>query len=66
MAGILVITYFVMGYFGYEVNSEYFAYSKKACEERLKDCTNNLIREGLNNVKCDFICVDPQLIIKKK
>lgn len=66
MAGILVITYFVLGYFGYEVNSQYFTYSKKECEEKLKVCTNNLIREGLDNVKCDFQCVDPKLIIKKK
>lgn len=66
IAGLLVIAYFVMGYFGYEVNSQYFTYSKKKCEEKLRDCTNNLVHQGLDNVKCDIICVDPELIIKRK
>lgn len=66
IAGLLFIAYFMLGYFGYEINSQYFTYSKKQCEERLTECTNNLVHQGLDNVKCNINCVDPQLIIKKK
>ena len=66
IAGLLVIAYFALGYFGYEVNSDYFTYSKKQCEQRLTECTNNLVHQGLDNVQCNIFCVDPQLIIKKK
>ena len=43
-----------------------FTESKKKCEEHLKECGKNLIREGTNNAECDFNCVDPKVIIKKK
>lgn len=66
IAGILVVTYFVMGYFGYTVNLDYFSNSKQACQQRIKDCTDNLIHQGVDNARCDINCVDPGLIIKKK
>lgn len=66
IAGILVVAYFVMGYFGYTVNMDYFANRKEACQEKLKNCTDNLIHQGVDNVKCDVNCVDLELIIKKK
>lgn len=66
LAGALVISYFALNYFGYEVNQNYFSESKKNCQERLKECTNNVFRNGVDNAKCDFQCVDPKLIIKKK
>ena len=66
IAGILVVAYWVMGYFGYEINQNYFNYSKKECQQKLKDCTNNLVHQGVDNARCDFDCVDPELIIKKK
>lgn len=66
LAGTLVITYFILGYFGYEPNMDYFNESKAKCEERLKDCGKNLVSEGTNNAKCDFNCVNPKIIIKKK
>ncbi len=66
IAGILVVAYFVLDYFGYEVNLDYFKISKAACQERVKECTNNLIRQGIDNVQCDIQCVDPELIIKKR
>ena len=66
IAGILVVAYFVLGYFGYHVNLDYFKDSKEACRERVKECTNNLIHQGIDNVQCDIQCVDPELIIKKK
>jgi hypothetical protein len=65
-AGALVVAYFVLNYFGYEVNKDYFSDSRKACQERLKECTEKVIRQGIDNAECDFQCVDPKLIIKKK
>jgi hypothetical protein len=66
IAGILVVAYFVLGYFGYEFNLGYFTDSKKACQENIQQCTSNLIHQGVDNVQCDITCVDPELIIKKK
>ncbi|OGI29679.1 MAG: hypothetical protein A2288_02030 [Candidatus Moranbacteria bacterium RIFOXYA12_FULL_44_15] len=63
---IFFLAVFVLDYFGYEVNQSYFTESKKKCEEHLKECGKNLIREGTNNAECDFNCVDPKVIIKKK
>jgi hypothetical protein len=64
---ILVIGYFVLGYFGYEVNMGYFSDSKKNCQEKIKDCTDTVIHKGLDGTnECSLNCVDPQLIIKKK
>lgn len=64
--GILVIAYFIMGYFGYEINLDYFTYSKKECQGKVSECANSLVRKGIDNAQCDFMCVDPDLIIKKK
>lgn len=61
----LAIAYFAMGYFGYQVNMDYFKESRQACQQRIKDCSESLIRKGIDNVKCDFVCVDPRLIIEK-
>ena len=66
IAGILVVAYFVLGYFGYEVNRDYFSSSKKQCEEKFKECSQELIKKGTEGAQCDFQCVDPKLIIKKK
>lgn len=64
---ILVAAYFVMGFFGYKINTDYFTYSKAKCQERIKNCTDTLIHQGIDSAnKCDLVCVDPQLIIKKK
>lgn len=66
MAGVLVVGYFVLNYFGYTVNMDYFSASKSACQEKLKACADNAIHQGLDNTKCSVNCVDPNLIIKKK
>lgn len=66
IAGVLVIAYFIMGYFGYEVNRAYFDKSKSKCQEQLKECTDKLIHEGTDNARCNINCADPSLIIKKK
>jgi len=56
----------VLGYFGYTLNLNYFQNSKAACQEKIRQCTDNLIHQGIDNVKCDVQCVDTGLIIKKK
>lgn len=66
MAGVLALAYFILGYFGYAVNMDYFSASRSACEEKLKECANNTLRQGINNAQCEMDCVNPSLIIKKK
>jgi len=66
IVGLAVVTYFVLDYFGYAVNKNYFNESKEKCQQKLADCQKKLIHQGIDNAKCDFNCVDPKLIIKKK
>jgi len=66
ICGFAVVVYFVLGYFGYEANMNYFNESKAKCEEKLKECGNNMMHQGTDNTKCDFNCVDPKIIIKRK
>lgn len=66
LAGIVVVAYFALPYFGYEINMNYFKESKAACQERINQCTKNLLEQGTKNAKCDFNCVDPKLIIQKQ
>lgn len=66
IVGFVVVFLFVLNYFGYEVNRNYFDESKKRCQEKLDKCKSDLIRQGIDNAKCDFECVNPKLIIKKK
>ena len=66
IAGILVVAYFLMGYLGYNINMNYFTYSKAQCQEKIKNCTDDLVHQGIDNAKCDINCVNPNLIIKKK
>ena len=66
VCGVLVVSYFVLGFFGMEINRDYFNSSKAACQKKLDECKSNLIHSGIDNAKCDFNCADPKLIIKKK
>jgi hypothetical protein len=66
MVLFLVATYFVLSFFGYEVNRDYFSGARSQCEEKMKECTSDLIHNGTDNAQCDFNCVDPKLIIRKK
>lgn len=65
-AGLIVIAYFVLDYFGYEPNLNYFKESKTECQKKLNDCGKEYVEQGTKNAKCDFNCVNPKLIIKKK
>lgn len=64
------IIYFVMTYFGYDINWHYFDTQKKACEDRLTECRRDLIRTGIEGAKerCDWKCADmsPKLLIHRK
>jgi hypothetical protein len=68
IAGILVVGYVVLDYFGYEVNKNYFDSSRTKCQKRLEECTDNLLHQGIDNVRCDINCADTDagVIIKKK
>jgi hypothetical protein len=69
LAGVAVIAYFVLPYFGYEINTNYFNESQAACQEKLSQCQKDLIKSGLEGAKekCDFQCLNPaKLLIKKK
>jgi len=63
---IIVVAYLAMNFFGYEINQEYFSYTKTECEKKARECADQLIHEGINNAKCDAKCVEPKLIIKKR
>ncbi len=67
MAGVIVVGYFVLQKFGYDVNWKYWDQRKAACQERITQCQQDLIRNGLNGAKenCNFQCVDPRLLIEK-
>lgn len=65
-AGLLVVAYFALNYFGYEPNMDYFKESKAECQRRLNDCGKEYVEQGTKNARCDFNCVDPKLIIQKK
>lgn len=66
IVGLIVVTGFVLNYFGYEINKNYFKESKANCQEKLKECQSEYIHNGIDNAECSLNCVDPKLIIKKK
>ena len=66
ICGLAVVACFALDYFGYEINLNYFNESKAKCEERMQECGKKLIHEGTDNAQCDFNCMDPKVIIKKK
>jgi len=66
LVGLVTITYFALPYFGYEFNVKYILESKEKCEERIKECKEELILKGIENPDCNPMqCVDKNLIIKK-
>jgi hypothetical protein len=66
IVGTIVVVLFVLNYFGYEVNRNYFEQSKSECQKRMESCAKEYLEQGTKNAKCDFDCVNPKLIIKKK
>ncbi len=68
LAGVAVLAYFILPYFGYAINLNYWNERKDACQENLNQCRKDIIKGGLDGAKenCDFQCVDPKLFIKKQ
>lgn len=68
VTGLAVVTYFVMGYFGYTINLEYFKANKENCQKELLQCQKDLIQSGVEGAKekCHLECLDPKLIIKNE
>ncbi len=66
IAGFITLSLLILNYFGYELNRHYFDRSKKDCLDRLNKCKSELVRQGTENAKCDFDCIEPSLIIKKR
>jgi hypothetical protein len=66
IVGFMVLASFILNYFGYEINKNYFRERKNDCQEKLKQCQSELLHQGLDNAQCNFNCLDPKLIIKKK
>ncbi|HMN19585.1 MAG TPA: hypothetical protein PKA31_03260 [Candidatus Moranbacteria bacterium] len=65
LVGLVTIAYFLLPRFGYELNVNYFTESKEECQARLDACAKEVVRQGTQNAKCDFNCMDPKLIIKR-
>ena len=63
---ILVVAYFIMTFKGYQINNEYFIYTKKQCQAKLKECSELFLQKGIKDTQCQLECVDPKLIIKKR
>jgi hypothetical protein len=68
IAGVLVVVYFILGYFGYEPNFNYLQESKAKCREKAAKCGQELVEQGTKNAKCYSVwdCIELKLIIKKK
>ena len=66
LVGFVVVSAFVLNYFGYEINKNYFQERKSDCKEKVEQCKTELIHQGIDNAKCNLNCLDPKLIIKKK
>ena len=66
IAVILFAAYWIMRYFGYDINQNYFNESKAKCQEKLKECSQELVKKGTEGAECNFDCIDPKLIIKKQ
>lgn len=68
LTGFIVISHFVLGYFGYRINLEYFKQSKDTCQQEILQCQKDLVKNGVEGVKenCRIECIDPKLIIKEE
>ena len=68
LTGFTVLSYFVLGFFGYTINLEYFRASKDACRQELIQCQKDIIKGGIDGAKenCRIGCIDPKLIIKRE
>lgn len=71
LSGLIVVTYFVLGFFGYEVNLDYFKSRQDSCKTQLLACQADLVKKGIEGAKaseqCGAItCLDTHQFIYKK
>ncbi|NCA94399.1 MAG: hypothetical protein EOM84_04435 [Sphingobacteriia bacterium] len=66
IVGFVVVSGFILDYFGYEINKDYFKERRSDCQELLKQCKSDLIHQGIDNAKCKINCISPEKIIRKK
>jgi hypothetical protein len=66
LAVLFFVVRYVMNFFNYDFNREFFLYSQKRCENNLKACLDKFAGKADENSMCNFKCVNPSLIIKKK
>jgi len=66
IVGFIVIVAFVLNYFGYEINKNYFQERKNDCKDKVSECKSELLHQGIDNAQCDFNCINPKLIIREK
>ena len=66
LVGFIVVAGFVLNYFGYEINRNYFQERKADCKEKVQECQSELFHQGIDNARCNLNCLDPKLIIQKK
>jgi hypothetical protein len=68
--GTVVIAYFILNYFGYEINRDLFDQRQTECLELLRQCRQDIIDNGVNEaLACDYRCVnsdDWKTLIRKK
>jgi len=72
ITGFIVVSSFLLNYFGYQVNWNYYQERQASCQEDIKRCKDELVDKGTNNdldsIKstCNIDCVNPSLFIEKK
>ncbi|MEI7749804.1 MAG: hypothetical protein WCJ25_02270 [Candidatus Moraniibacteriota bacterium] len=67
VVGAFTVGMFVLRYFGYEPNWNYWNAQKEHCAAMATDCRDTLVRKETDGAvtQCQWNCVDLGLMIKK-
>lgn len=72
ITGFVVVSTFVLNYFGYEPNWHYVEERRSSCQKDLERCKADILeksnRDDLEAIKstCQIECVNPKLFIQKQ
>ena len=68
IVGAFTVVIFVLGYFGYEPNWNYWNSQKEHCSSMAMQCRDTLVRTGTDGAasQCQWNCGDFGLLIKKR
>ncbi|MEP7162642.1 MAG: hypothetical protein ABI747_02660 [Candidatus Moraniibacteriota bacterium] len=68
LAGLLVVVYVGMSFFGYEFDGEYYHSHTLACQKDLQMCQKSFVQKGLEGAKatCHFNCMEFKYLIQKE